>query len=70
MNPRLAKNLTGMAGYFKSANVSQTNSATSNNPPTTSEQMVAADFHGYMVPPQDTPMRNRVSPAVHRKMPR
>jgi len=69
MKPRLAKNLTGMAGYLRLAKPSQQKRAISRTPPITRLEMVAAEFQGYIFPPQETPISKRVRPAVHRKMP-
>ena len=70
MKPLLTKNLTGIAGYLRSANVSQVKRIIKRTPPMTKLEMVAAEFQGYMFPPQDTPISNKVRPAVQRKMPR
>jgi len=46
MNPRLAKNLTGIAGYFRFAYASYTKSATRRRNPSTIAVITAGDFHG------------------------
>jgi hypothetical protein len=68
MNGMLAKNLTGIAGYVRFMNPSQIHSITSKAKPITIKEMTAADFQGYMVPPQLIPIRKIVRPAVHRKI--
>lgn len=51
------------------AKVSQAKSTMSNTAPITRVETVAADFQGYIVPPIEIPIKRRVNPAVHSRIP-
>jgi len=64
------KRWRGKMGCFGIPEKSQTKQATKRIAPITMGAITAAEFHGYEIPPQEIPTRNKVSPDVYRNIPK